>query len=367
VLAATAPGGSLEGWTIANGVQAQQFVSALLDGKDNLCDLGSAQTKCNPGAIVPSGLTGDTYTPGGLPNAVLFPSGFSADKPFGGVGIYSPGGVIKNKAFMSLTDIENEQASGKDYGWLLVSNSPPSVTFVAPEQGAIFAVNTTMSVHLAISDPDVGDEHRCVVDWGDGTSGYDDSCSVATGLAISHVYTEPGVYTIAATVKDRVGASDEGELLVVAYDPTAGFVTGGGWINSPSGAHVADGTLVGNAKFGFVSKYTKGATMPVGDTQFVFESGNLYFVSTSYEWLVVNGQSNSSAQFKGSGVVNGGGNYGFMLWAKDADRTPDVTDKDSFRIKIWDKADPVNPIYDNGFEQEIGGGSIVIHTGATKK
>jgi hypothetical protein len=46
----------------------------------------------------------------------------------------------------------------------------------------------------------------------------------------------------------------------VVYDPSGGFVTGGGWINSPAGAcklaWCTDET-VGRANFGFVSQYRK--------------------------------------------------------------------------------------------------------------
>ena len=39
-------------------------------------------------------------------------------------------------------------------------------------------------------------------------------------------------------VRDGAGASDDGEFrYVVVYDPSAGFVTGGGWIVSPPGAY----------------------------------------------------------------------------------------------------------------------------------
>ncbi len=39
-------------------------------------------------------------------------------------------------------------------------------------------------------------------------------------------------------------AVDELTVLVVIYDPDGGFVTGGGWINSPAGAYSADPTTV---------------------------------------------------------------------------------------------------------------------------
>ena len=46
-----------------------------------------------------------------------------------------------------------------------------------------------------------------------------------------------------------------------------------------------------------------------------------------------------------------------MLWAGD-----DMPD--TFRIRIWeeDESGVETDVYDNGFDQAIGGGSIVIHT-----
>ena len=83
------------------------------------------------------------------------------------------------------------------------------------------------------------------------------------------------------------------------------------------------------------------------------------FHSETYEWLVVAGKN--KAQFKGSGTVNGGldpnGNaYKFMIWAGDGM-------SDTCRIKIWWEGNGTEVVvYDNGAEQTIGGGSIVIHT-----
>ena len=60
------------------------------------------------------------------------------------------------------------------------------------------------------------------------------------------------------------------------------------------------------------------------------------------------------ARFKGWGSINGYGDYRFMLWAGDS--------PDTFGIKIWwEEGDTEHVIYDNGMDQAIGGGSIVIH------
>ncbi|MGH3650272.1 MAG: hypothetical protein ACRDU9_06130, partial [Acidimicrobiia bacterium] len=171
-------------------------------------------------------------------------------------------------------------------------------------------------------------------------------------------------------VVDDGGLVDESSFeFVVIYDPEGGFVTGGGWIDSPAGAYVADPSLTGNATFGFVSRYRKGASVPVGKTEFQFQAADLGFKSTEYEWLVISGHHR--AQYKGSGTINGGGYYRFILTAIDADQTSS-TDTDLFRIKIWweDEAGE-HVVYDNELGADgdadpttaIAGGSIVIHTG----
>ena len=102
--------------------------------------------------------------------------------------------------------------------------------------------------------------------------------------------------------------------MAVVYDPSGGFVTGGGWIDSPVNTDYEYMQVGGKATFGFVSKYAKGAKVPSGDTEFQFYAAGLSFQSTAYEWLVVN-QAGTNAQFKGSGTINGAGSYQFMLWA----------------------------------------------------
>ena len=165
-----------------------------------------------------------------------------------------------------------------------------------------------------------------------------------------------GVYDICVTAKDAAGNTSITECTMLAvYDPTAGFVTGGGWFTSPTGAYLADPSLTGRANFGFVSKYVKGRTLPTGNTEFQFNSGGLSFSSTAYEWLVVN-QNATNAQFKGTGTLNGVAGHEFMVWAQDG--APD-----SFRIKISHSAGML--VYDNSqageFGSSLGGGNIVIH------
>ena len=81
-----------------------------------------------------------------------------------------------------------------------------------------------------------------------------------------------------------------------------------------------------------------------------FSSRLVIWTSTaSYEWLVVAG---NKAQFKGEGTINGQGTFKFMIFTDD-------DSPDTFRIKIWETGGGL--AYDNGSQQPLGGGSIVIH------
>lgn len=227
---------------------------------------------------------------------------------------------------------------------LTLSNVAPTAT-VTPSTSDPLAIGGSLSISTAIADPGANDTHVCSTSWGDGAS--DAGCNG------SHSYSEAGVYELEVTATDDDGGAATATLMVVVYDPSAGFVTGGGWFDSPAGAYVADPTVAGQANFGFVSKYKKGASVPTGVTTFKFTAGDLHFKSTDYEWLVVSGSD--MAQFKGTGTINDAGSYSFKIWVADGE-------PDTLRIRIWSNtASGEVVIYDNGVQQAIGGGQIVIH------
>jgi len=240
-----------------------------------------------------------------------------------------------------------------------------TVNNVAPMLGAISVdhvlvpVNTPINAIAYFTDPGVLDTHTAVWDWEDGTSPGTVTESGGSGsVSDNHTYTTPGVYELTLTVKDDDGGQDSSIYqFVVVYDPSGGFVTGGGWINSAVNSNYLYMHVGGKATFGFVAKYKKGATVPDGNTEFLFKAGNLNFKSTSYDWLIVTGSN--YAKFKGTGTINGQGDYKFQIWAGDG---TGLNGADTFRIKIWyeDGGSEV-VVYDNGMDQAIGGGSIVVH------
>lgn len=240
-----------------------------------------------------------------------------------------------------------------------VRNDPQQL----PASGGITVIPTITFTGVTLTD--------VTINWDDKTAPYTTAGPVADYLTITggHTYTAAGVYSPIVTGKDGCG-----NLItipyqyIVIYNPYGGFVTGGGWINSPPKAYKPDGTLTGRANFGFVSRYQKGSTTNVeGETEFQFKLANLHFKGTSYEpsSLVIGG---AKASYKGTGTINGAGSYKFMLTAVDGQLTGGGgTDK--IRMKITDAAG--NLVYDNQVEGTTGdnadpttviaGGSVVIH------
>jgi len=253
----------------------------------------------------------------------------------------------------------------------IVDTTAPVVTITGPASGTVYAVGTPVNFAGSFTDG-CGAPHTAtwmfdaIPQAGAVTEG-------ATGsVTAAHTFTTAGVYMVKLTVTDNCGnagtATQVGgvDAMVVIFDPSAGFVTGGGWINSPAGAYVPAPLLTGKANFGFVSKYKKGAATPSGETEFQYKVGNLNFHSTSYDWLVVSG---ARAQYKGSGTINNAGDYSFILTAIDGEISGGGG-MDKFRMKITNKTGG-GLVYDNLLNAPdsndpttvLGGGSIVIHTG----
>jgi uncharacterized membrane protein len=262
--------------------------------------------------------------------------------------------------------VSDGQASSSATAQVTVANVAPTLEAISAPLDPK-AVATAITISASFTDPGSRDTHLATIDWGDG--GAAQTVTPSGGVvAASRSYPDPGVYRIRVRVTDDEGARSNESVFeyVVVYDPSAGFVTGGGWIDSPAGAFRADPTRAGKASFGFVAKYLKGAQVPTGSTEFQFSAANLSFKSSEYEWLVVSG---ARGQFKGSGSLNGVGGYGFLLTAVDG-QAKGGGGTDRFRVKIWNVATGA-VVYDTqpgeaddaSLSTVIGGGSVVIHTG----
>jgi hypothetical protein len=196
------------------------------------------------------------------------------------------------------------------------------------------------------SDVDAGDTHTALFTWDDGSQS---TVACAAGVCTgTRTYAAAGVYGVSVVVSDAANASASGSFnYVVVYNANGGWVTGGGWIALTGG---------GKGEFSLSSKYNSGTL--TGNVS--FSTPSFTFASTLQTWLVVSG---NNAQISGSGLVNGGGSYGYLLTATD-------NGVDKFRIKIWDTTTNI-VYYDNVIgasddidaanPQPLGGGNIKIH------
>ncbi len=245
-----------------------------------------------------------------------------------------------------------------DEGGLTATNQATiNIVNVAPQVGEISLpadpqqANNPINFSASFTDAGTADTHTAVWDWGDGSisaAAVNETGGSGTAGG-SHIYSSAGVYSAKLTVTDDDGASKEKvSQFVVIYDPSAGFVTGGGQQDNSSG----------KTQLGFTIKYLPGDSTPSGQIKFMSKDNNLNFTGSDYQWLVV---TSPKAVFKGTGKVNGEGNYTFIV---------DIIDgqTDYFRMKITDNSNG-NVIYDNqpGAEDTVDPtvplitGSIVIH------
>jgi hypothetical protein len=280
-----------------------------------------------------------------------------------------------------LISVSYTPATGNFVPSISGQNRAPAVTIAGPPSGDVHSVNTAINFTATFTDPDTASPSaQWTFDSGAKTNGTVSSTAGSGAITGSYTFGAAGVYGVTLTFNDGLGgisivntvnsanAPTNLPASVVVYDPSAGFVTGGGWIDSPTGAYSADPSLAGKASFGFVSKYEKGAAVPTGQTEFNFQVAKFDFHSTNYQWMVVSG---SMAQYKGAGTINGSGNYNFLLTALDGSLAGNGI-PDGFRIKITDPNTGA-VVYDSRISsddsinaknaQPIGGGSIVIHSG----
>jgi hypothetical protein len=180
--------------------------------------------------------------------------------------------------------------------------------------------------------------------WGDGATTTQNKGVDADGpISATHSYAAAGLFPVSVTVDDHDGGvTTQSFQSVVVFDPGAGFVTGGGSINSPIGALLANPAATGPATFAFVAKYVKGSSTPTGNTQFRFQAGNFLLDATAFDWLTVSG---ARAQYKGTATVNGQTGFGFLITVVDGNLQPGGG-PDRLRVKVWRKSDSVI-VYDN--------------------
>nr|QNO46447.1 hypothetical protein KCGBEFIM_00022 [Methanosarcinales archaeon ANME-2c ERB4] len=160
-----------------------------------------------------------------------------------------------------------------------------------------------------------------------------------------------GVYILVVTATDNASNTNVSDpVFFVVYDPDGGHATGGGWFYPDENSTLPDG----KANFGFTAKYKDNSS--TGKLNFQYKDAGIHLKSTSIDWLTI---SSVSAQFQGTGTINGDGLYTFRVKAKDNGEPGAGTDH--FDIKIWNGTDTEADPYHKA-KNTISGGNIQVQT-----
>jgi hypothetical protein len=226
--------------------------------------------------------------------------------------------------------------------------TPPDTPGIhEPRPWQVFRAGTEVRLVMAFTEPGANDTHTCRTDWDDtSVSSY---VPVDLTCRTTHTFAHPGMYTIKTRVTDDDDGTGDAEVMVVVYDPNAGFATGAGHLMSPADA-LEDGTGAGRAHFQFNPSYRPHDTGPVpsnGKVSYSIQETDFVLDSDALEWLVVTPDDKVAA--KGTGTVDGQGGYGFVLYGYDAD-------PDAIRLVVWPLAAGEYPTTDLLYDNRRGGG-----------
>lgn len=264
-------------------------------------------------------------------------------------------------------DVIRPQGSGCDIGAFEVGLPVVSNLLAVPDP---VAVGSAIALTATIDDSTTGSGNIASAQYNINGGAFsamqatDFTFDQATENVFANVppFSTTGIYNICVTGTNLAGITSAPSCIPLpVYDPSAGFVTGGGSIFSPIGKDLVNTSASGPATFGFVSKYLPGANTPSGNLEFHFDAGNLHFKSTSMDWLVVTGQPRG--QFHGIGMINGSIVCQFAVdaWSKSFP-TPSGQ-VDAFGMKVYScnsGGDSMGSRYSID-ATPLSSGSIIIH------
>ena len=253
--------------------------------------------------------------------------------------------------------VDRDSGESEYLASIRIENAAPELTVLSAPSSTL-SLGDAASLRVAYSDRGTTDTHVTSINWGDGTTTTELAADGITSA--SYTYAASGTYTIIVTVSDDDGASSEVVFSGIQVagpsggsdddsNPpasTKGSIIGGGRIESPPGAHVAQPTQMGWGAFSVVARVTGNGRLPDGSFTFELEGGRFDFASQRFTSLVVDGDH---ARLTGRGTLNGASGYAFRLTVRDAGNERQTQRTDAVRIRVWEVGSG-RVVYDN----EIG-------------
>ncbi|MEV4840191.1 endonuclease/exonuclease/phosphatase family protein [Nonomuraea sp. NPDC049486] len=267
---------------------------------------------------------------------------------------------------VTLTASDGVNAPVSDSARVRLRNAPLRPSITGPAPWSVHRAGTQVSLTAPFTDPGANDTHTCAIVWDDGRT--DSFAATSGGCDRAHTFTDAGMYTVTVKVTDDDGGEGTASVMVIVYDPEAGFVTAGTHLESPAGALTSDPSATGRAHFQFNPKYHKSDTGPVpsgGKVSARLTGTDFDLDATGLEWLVIT--PDGKAAVKGKATVAGRSGYGFVLYGHD--------EPDRLRLVVWPLSQAPYPggppAYDNRrvdefdidrFDpQAVTGGNITVH------
>ncbi|HEU4563507.1 MAG TPA: hypothetical protein VFS05_02620, partial [Gemmatimonadaceae bacterium] len=243
-----------------------------------------------------------------------------------------------------------------------VLNAPPVLGELRGLPTTPIPAGTVVRVSAAFSDAGALDTHTGSVVWSTGARA--EPAVITEGAGAGTITASKalpaGIHTVTLRVADDDGGSAAvaSPTAVVVYDPAAGFVTAGGWLEVPGAGARPRGVRPGRVRFDLEARYR--GTTPTGKLELKAEGAGLEFESTRLRWLVVAG---GTAWCEGEGKVNGRPGYHFTIVATDGDGRGGRGDLLRVRITGPDGLvfDTGTGALDAGTGTPLGGGSITVH------
>ena len=126
----------------------------------------------------------------------------------------------KNGEWLDLYDFDNSANFCIKGLAIFSSNQPPNpLTISGPNNGKV-GVSSTYNFNAV--DPD-DDQVKYIIDWGDGKTDTTTMKPSGVDVAISHIWSEKGDYTIKAKAKDSYGAESDWATLTVTMPKNKAF------------------------------------------------------------------------------------------------------------------------------------------------